>query len=143
LDLFDLLIASLYTSPGATTPLIALVQHCGLGPEERTKILENFQVILKNCPENDKWFTISCLRCVNILAPFDANVGIDRMPILKTICDLKQSNEIRKSSLGFLGVINFTAILEYMKTESIAAPSVQLLSLIKSGIIHQTVSGGI
>ena len=48
---------------------------------------------LNNPPDNDKWFSITLLRTVNILAPFDADLGEDRSPILRAICNERFSQE--------------------------------------------------
>lgn len=141
LTLFDILMTSLNTSPGATTPLVALVRNCAKRNIETAVLLERLQMALQNVPSNDKWFTISCLRAVNILAPFNSSVGADRMCILNAVCQSALSHEIRQEALSLLGMIHISAIFQFLQQQPDGfTPTVQLVRLIKWGIINTTIS---
>ena len=47
---------------------------------------------LDNPPENDKWFSISLLKSLNVLTPFNADLGRSRTPILLAVCNSNFSN---------------------------------------------------
>ena len=139
-ELFDILLTSLQTSPSATTPLLALVRSCVKRNKDVPVLLAKLQTCLNNVPKNDKWYTISCLRAVNVLAPFDPKMGANRICILNAICNGELSHEIRQESLTLLGIVHLSSILEFLQSQPNLTPTLQLVALIKFGILNENIT---
>ena len=78
ISLLETFLKILIKSPGAATPISALVKSC----QNRKNQVEKIQVLLmqsiENAPADNRWIVITCLRAVNILIPFYFNLGENR-----------------------------------------------------------------
>ena len=112
--IFESLLAQLRKSPAATMPLLSLAK-LSVDQSDDGKILTRIRAELNQPPENDKWFSISLVKCLHHLTPFDPNLGVNRIPILESVATSNYSEENRMQSLKMLGLIKFEAFLNFIQ----------------------------
>ena len=113
-QIFESLLVQLRKSPAATMPLLSLAK-LSVDQSDDGKILTRIRAELNQPPENDKWFSISLVKCLHHLTPFDPNLGVNRIPILESVATSNYSEENRMQSLKMLGLIKFEAFLNFIQ----------------------------
>ena len=113
-SIFESLLVQLRKSPAATMPLLSLAK-LSVDQSDDGKILTRIRAELNQPPENDKWFSISLVKCLHHLTPFDPNLGVNRIPILESVATSNYSEENRMQSLKMLGLIKFEAFLNFVQ----------------------------
>ena len=135
LSLIETFLKILTTSPGAATPISALVKSCFARKHQVEKIQSLLLKSIETAPAENRWIVITCLRAVNILIPFEFSLGENRKCILKAVCDQNLSTETREEAMELLGIVSLRSIVEYFKScQTPPIPTLQLLKLVKFGI---------